>query len=299
MQAQDLRAARLAVRARAPGLVADEVGPGLVRTWLMRGTLHLVTADDWPWLHALTAPRALTANARRLAQLGAAPEDADPIVALLGSDGPMTRRAIAARLGSDPRVVVTGLTPPAPRGGQTPALAHLLHRAALEGRVVMDGDRFVRTDPPPAVDRDAALAELARRYLRGHGPATAADLARWSGLPLRDARAGLLAIAREIAEVGGGLVDLAAREPADGALGPRLLPMYDPYLLGWADRSFAVPTALARRVHPGGGIVRATATVDGVVVGTWSAEGLDVPDPDVFAEEHADVVRFLVTAARP
>lgn len=282
------------MRARAPGLVATEVEPGLVRTWLMRGTLHLVVADDWPWLHALTAPRALTANARRLAQLGAAPEDADAVVALLGGDGPLTRREIAARLGSDPRTVVKGPTPRAPRGGLTPALAHLLHRAALEGRVVMDGDRFVRTHPPSAVDRDAALAELARRYLRGHGPATAADLARWSGLPLRDARAGLSAIASELV-AHGGLVDLAAREPAGGPLGPRLLPMYDPYLLGWADRSFAVPPALARRVHPGGGIVRATATVDGIVVGTWSAQGLDVPDPAVFTEEAADIARFLAS----
>ena len=61
---------------------------------------------------------------------------------------------------------------------------------------------------PKPVDRDKALAELARRYLAGHGPASDRDLARWAGLPLRDARAGLSAIAGELEELGDGLVDL-------------------------------------------------------------------------------------------
>jgi hypothetical protein len=78
-----------------------------------------------------------------------------------------------------------------------------------------------------------------------------------------------------------------------------LLPAFDPYLLGWKDRSFAVPAEHARRVHPGGGIVRATAVDDGVAVGTWTlrsgAVGLDAFDEDPgdrFAAEAADVERF-------
>ena len=253
VQAQDLRAARLALRARSPGLVAGDVGPGLVRTWLLRGTLHLVAADDWPWLHALTSPRAMTASDRRLRQLGVSPDDVDAVVARLGEEGPLTR----AELGVIP---------------------HVLHRAALEGRVVMDGDRFVRVEPPPPVERDRALAELGRPYLHAHAPADARDLAAWSGLPLGDARAALAAA--------------KPPPPVDEPIGPRLLPAFDEYLLGWKDRSFAVPPALAKRVHPGGGILRATATVDGIAVGTWSAKGLDVPDPSLFAGELADVARF-------
>jgi hypothetical protein len=167
---------------------------------------------------------------------------------------------------------------------------------------------------PPPIDRDAALAELARRYLRGHGPATAADLAGWAGMPLRDARAGLAAIASELVERGD-LVDLAARGAEVGggaraatpaaAIPPRLLGAFDPYLLGWKDRTFAVATEHARRVHPGGGMVRATATVDGRVVGTWTLPGGEV-ERELFAraakrafqEEAADVARFL-TSARP
>jgi hypothetical protein len=123
---------------------------------------------------------------------------------------------------------------------------------------VLCGEQRFRQAPPNAVvDRDAALGELARRYLRGHAPAADIDLAAWSGLPLRDARRGL--------ERAG---DVAS--PAPGRIPPRLLPAFDPYLLGWKDRSFAVPDALAKQVHPGGGILRAVVTDDGLVTGTWS-----------------------------
>src|SRR5207237_1004861 len=68
---------------------------------------------------------------------------------------------------------------------------------------------------PGAVDRDAALAELARRYLAGHGPAGDRDLAKWAGLPLRDVRRGLAAIASELEQGSDGLVDLAGRPGGD------------------------------------------------------------------------------------
>ncbi len=155
-------------------------------------------------------------------------------------------------------------------------------------------------------DREAALAELARRYLRGHGPATPADLGAWAGLALRDARAGLRSIAGELVELDGGLVDLAARDLALHRLPPRLLPAFDPYLLGWKDRSFAVPAEHARRVHPGGGVLRAVATVDGRAVGTWTAprrgdrlavdlelfSPLRTDDAVSLRAEAADVARF-------
>jgi len=146
--------------------------------------------------------------------------------------------------------------------------------------------------PPAApVDRDAALAELARRYLAGHAPATDRDLAAWSGLPLRDARAGLGRIGSELRRDGELLGLRRARRRRD-PVPPRLLPAFDPYLLGWRDRAFAVPPALAKAVHPGGGIVRATAIVDGLAVGCW-----DIAD-DRFAAERADVERFLSGARR-
>jgi hypothetical protein len=319
VQAQDLRAGRLALRARVAGLAAADVDAALTEdrsvmvAWLMRGTLHLVGRDDYPWLLGLTAPTRLSTSRRRLGQEGVSPDDAERAVKIveraLADAGPLTRPELAER------IAAKGIRT---EGQATP---HLLLLAALRGIAVLgplrdDGAHaFVLVRdwlgaPPPTElegpDRDAALAELARRYLTGHGPAAPADLAAWSGLPLRDARAGLSAIASELAQRDDDLVDLAARDRPPDAIPPRLLPAFDPYLLGWKDRSFAVASAHAKRVHPGGGMLRATATVDGLAVGTWSAAGGEV-GLDLFArvapavevalrDDAADVERFVQAA---
>jgi winged helix DNA-binding protein len=295
VQAQDDRAARLAVRARTTGLRATDVDAALtadralVVGWLMRVTLHLVAREDYAWLLGLTAPQGEATGRRRLAQEGVTPGETERAVAVveraLAADGPLTRMQLGARIRA------AGVR------AEGQALPHLLAVAARRGIVVRgpvdDGDqRFVlarewlgaRPVVPLAGEaRDAALAELARRYLGGHGPASAGDLASWSGLALRDARRGLEAIAPELSALPGaaGLVDLAARSagggggPAAAALAPRLLPAFDPYLLGWKERAFAVPARHARRVHPGGGMLRAVATADGRAVATWSARRRD------------------------
>jgi Winged helix DNA-binding domain len=305
VQAQDLRAARLALRARTDGLSATDVDAplddgSLVVGWLNRGTLHLVHRDDYGWLLSLTAPGRMTANARRLSQEGVAPSDADRAVGIveraLADDGPLTRAELAQRIAA--RGIRT-------EGQATP---HLLMLAALRGIAVLgpvrgDGQAYALArdwlgGAPRPPERYAALAELARRYLAAHGPASAADLAAWTGLPLRDARAGLTAIASDLAERDG-LADLTGRAAAPRRIPPRLLPAFDSYLLGWKDRSFAVPAAHAKQVHPGGGMVRATATVDGLVVGTWTAPGgtvhLELREAAPLADEVADVERFLLT----
>jgi hypothetical protein len=301
VQAQDLRAARLALRARGAASAAAEVDAALgeerslVIAWLMRGTLHLVAREDHGWLHALCAGQGEAAGRRRLGQLGVGdPERGVRVIErALADEGPLGRPALAERLRA------AGVR------AEGQAVPHLLALAARRGTVVRAGDGFALAEDwlgpveaPP--DRDAALAELARRYLRGHGPATAADVAAWSGVGLRDARAGLAAVADELA-ADGELVDLAGRtDPAPSP--PRLLPAFDPYLLGWKDRSFAVDPAHARRVRPGGGMIRATAVVDGCVVGTWTMPGgrvalepfgaLDAGVEGALAEEGRRIERF-------
>src|SRR5262249_1323978 len=107
VQAQDLRSARLAVRARAPGSSlagldrALTVDRSLVIGWLNRGTLHLVRAEDYWWLHALTTPPLFTGNARRLEQTGVGARAAEKGVALIEralDDGPLTRDELRDRL---------------------------------------------------------------------------------------------------------------------------------------------------------------------------------------------------------
>jgi hypothetical protein len=274
VQGQDPRGARLAVRARTEGLTAGDVDWALTEerslliTWLNRGTLHLVRSEDYPWLHALTTPPLLTSSARRLSQEGVSPAAGERGVTViersLAKEGPLTRLQLRERLDS------AGV----PTEGQ--ALIHLLFLTTLRGIAVrgpMVGSEHAYVlaadwlEPTKPVDRDAALVELARRYLVGHAPADDRDLARWAGLPLRDARAGLAAIASELAEREDGLVHLAARPPVAELPAPRLIGAFDPVLLGWTSRE----AILGPHTHlvTLNGIFRPFAMVKGRAVANW------------------------------
>jgi hypothetical protein len=317
IQSQNLRAGRLAVRARTTGLTAAGVNAELdagavVVTWLCRGTLHMACREDYPWLLGLSAPTQRQSNLRRLGQCGYSPDRAgkaaDLIVRLLADEGPLRRSAIGERLEAAGYALADQ------------ALVHLLFLPSLDGRIIRGPfhgaeQAFVLVRDwlgaePRALgsdERPAALAELARRYLAGHGPASAPDLALWAGLPLRDAVAGFEGAAASLREVGGGLVDLASRGRAAGTLPPRLLPAFDAYLLGWKDRTYGVPPERVSEVRMGG-LIRPVALVDGMAVGTWATRGggrrlaVDVEWWGEVGEaaraaletEAADVVRFEV-----
>jgi hypothetical protein len=286
VQAQDERALALALRARGSGFGFSDVGAsrGLVVGWLMRGTLHLVCVEDWWWLWTLTARRVGPGDA------------AGRLVAeVLAGEGPLVRAALLERLAAKGLVLE----------GQ--AFPHLLADCCARGEVVLTPARaFVLAvdwvGPRVEVDRGDALRSLGARYAAAHAGAGPEDLAAWSGLGLRAARAALAGVGSRDAPADHappadvGVVVLAGREHLRQ---PRLLPAFDPYLLGWKDRAFAVPAALKRRAFPGGGMLRAVTLADGLVTGTWTAPGgrvqLDTPDPDAFAREAADVERFLRT----
>ena len=296
IQGQDPRGARLAVRARSEGLVASDVDRALdqrrlIITWVNRGTLHLIRAEDYPLLHALTTPPLWTSCRTRLRQTGvdetAAERGVATVARALADEGPMTRAQLRERLDSAD----------VPTAGQ--ALVHVLFFASLQGICVRGPMRgrehaFVstrdwlgpvmgagwtpeRTSPQfvsdgvhPAPSRDASLGELARRYLVGHGPATAADLARWAGISLGDARAGLKKIARRIVDLGDGLVDLRKREDPAPLPPPRLLGAFDPLLLGWESRERVVGEH--KLLVTNNGLFRPFALVKGRAVATWSLQ---------------------------
>jgi hypothetical protein len=252
-------------------------GP-LVLTWSFRGTRHLHHVDDVRWLLSIFGPAYAVGAPARNRQLGIAGAAGDGAVRAVTDAirrrGPLTRpqvKEVLARQGVDV-------------AGQAPI--HVLRRAALEGVLCVvpdddDGETYVALDDrvpaarPP--DREAALAELARRYLRGYGPATPRDLAAWSGLARRMAEAAWRGIVDELLEVltpagpmwilraSSRTISAAARMP-----GPvRLLPAFDALLLGHADRAVLVPPGHARRVNAGGGMIRPTVLTDDGVVGTW------------------------------
>jgi Winged helix DNA-binding domain len=302
LQAQDLRAARLAYRARGTGFDVGAVGRSrsLVTTWLMRGTLHTVPRADVRWLLELLQPARGSGAARRRA-LGlddALLDRALPVVVAALADGPLTRGAVADR------VRAAGI---ALAAGQAPV--HLLGMAAREGLVCRGPDAgdeatYALLDAPDStLDRPAAVVRLAHRYLAGHGPATAADLATWSGLPLRDARAGLAGTDAVAVTIAGepGFRPAGDAVEEDGTV--RLVPAYDEYLLGYRGRSLAVEPRHAGRIHGGGGVIAPAILAGGRVVGRWSqrrsGDVLTVTVepfgrlPSGLDEEAADLGRYL------
>jgi DNA glycosylase AlkZ-like len=310
VQAQDLRSARLAVRARTSGLSAGEVDAALteqqtlVVAWLNRGTLQLVRREDYWWLHELTTPPLFTGNARRLAQTGVTADAAErgvvAIMHALAEGGPLTRMELRDR------VDAAGV----PTAGQ--ALVHLLMLACLRGVAVrgpLRGKQHAYVlardwlDPPEPVERERALAELARRYLHGHAPADERDLAKWAGLPLRDARAGLNAIATKVVQRRDGLLELKSAS-GDGTPRACLLDQWDPLLVGWRSRETLLeryPRRASAEAH-----YRPFAYVRARAVATWSLRGgqvtvgepfapLDRAEREELATDVADVLRFLST----
>lgn len=296
VQAQDPRAARLAIRVRTSEERASAVDRALtddrslIITWANRGTLHLIAAEDEPFLHALTTPQLRSTSDRRLMQEGVSPPAANrgtkAIAKALGEQGPMTRAQL--------RVVLDKAG--VPTAGQ--ALVHVLFRATLDGLIVrgpvVGGDHaFVLVSDwlgeRPKVDRGRALAELARRYLAGHGPAAVRDLAKWAQLPLRDARAGLQAIASELDQRPDGLVDLRRRLEAP-VPPPRLLGPFDPLLLGWESRQFLLDGR--PEVITANGIFKAIALVRGRPAGIWTLPGGTV-ELQLFEEQTTATVAAL------
>ncbi len=311
VQGQDPRGVRLAIRSRTAGLSAADVDRAmseqrtLVITWLNRGTLHLVRSEDYPWLQALTAPRMLTANARRLAQEGVSPDDAERAAKViersLVEEGPLIREQLRER------IAAAGVR----TDGQ--AIVHLLMLASLRGLIVrgpvvaghhafvLVRDWLGGFGSARPVDRELALAELARRYLVGHAPADERDLAKWSGLPLRDIRAGLSMIASHLVQRRDGLLGLAGRRTSAALPRPRLLGAFDPVLLGWRSREEILGSH--HQVVTVNGLFRPFALVRGRAAATWSMpagkvllepfRGLSREDTAALAADAEDVVRFL------
>ncbi|MDB5076855.1 MAG: hypothetical protein JWO42_3034 [Chloroflexi bacterium] len=288
IQAQDPRAAALAVRPRSTGLLASDVAEArnhtrsIVRTWAMRGTLHLLAAEDAGRLVALLGPAIIAGGARRRHELGLDENVCDrglqAIRAILASQGPLTRAELVERLAA--RGIVLDPKSQAP--------FHLVGYAALSGVICFGPDRTpleptyvlvedwlgVQNPLPPEI----ALAELARRYLHAYGPAELEDFTWWSGLPKRQARAAWKLIADQLTEVtlgdrrGWMLTEQAASidEQIDTTLpAVRLLPSFDAYILGYRNRDSFVPSPFAARINRGGGMLHPVLVVDGLVAGTW------------------------------
>lgn len=247
----------------------------IVRTWPMRGTLHFVAAADVRWMLELLTPRVIAGSARRLQQL----ELTDPILArsaelfvhALQGGKQLSRNAMYQVLEA------ADISPAGQRG------IHILGQLAQKGLLCFgprEGKQptFALLDEwaPGAkrMERDEALAELARRYFTGHGPATVQDFMWWSGLTAADARAGLEMVKAQLTQAisDGTTYWMSQHQPSVDAGSTRAfaLPSFDEYLLGYRDRGAVLNPLHSQRVNPGSnGMFSPTIVIDGQVVGTW------------------------------
>ena len=289
LQGQDLPGAALSVALRCGARGCEAVRQALdagtvVRSWPMRGTLHLVAAEDLSWMLTLLAPRADAAARRRRDRLGL-----DEAALARGAELVVAALEAAPASGLRRRELLDVLAAGCAVQGQ--AGAHLLTHLATSGLVVLGpvraGEQLVvlARDWLPSTlprERDEALAELALRYFSSHGPASVADLARWAMLTRGDARAATDAARPHLEAVVVDGVEMlmdpstparleAAGREADGVL---LLPGFDEIVLGYADRSPTLDRAHEVLVVPGGnGVFRATVLAGGRAVATWSRGG--------------------------
>jgi Winged helix DNA-binding domain len=283
MQAQDFAGALWSVGVRAPGTrVADVTGAlddgRIVRSWPMRGTLHLTAPEDLPWMLELIGPRMLATIAPRRRQLGISDDTiaaaADLVRAELDGGRTATRAELFVILerAGEPTAAQRGIN---------------LLGALCQSRVLCLGPRrgaqhtFVLFDEwlpaAPPREREESLRELALRYFRSHGPATARDLAWWTQLLVSDVRTAIESARDGLEEIEvDGVVYLqsvdapAARGEEDAAPVMLALPGFDELLLGYRDRAASLEPEWAERVVPGkNGLFLSTIVDDGRVLGTW------------------------------
>ncbi|WP_437826344.1 winged helix DNA-binding domain-containing protein [Sorangium sp. So ce1153] len=278
VQAQDYAGAKWAIAQRTTDVTDAALDRlfndgKILRTHVLRPTWHLVTPQDIRWMLGLTAPRVNAANAYQYRQLEL--DDAvfarsnDALVKALQGGAQLTRTEIA-RAYEEAGIRASGLR-----------LAYLLMRAELDAIVCsgpLRGKQFTyalldeRAPRAKELRYDEALAELARRYLASHGPALVKDFAWWSGLTLKEARAGIETAKAHLQHeaVGGKVYWFAAGQAACGEIETplvHLLPNYDEYVIAYKDHSATLDPALSSR--GGDALMAHLVVLDGRVVGGW------------------------------
>lgn len=279
MQAQDYPHSKWAVGLRCNGVteagveraIADR---SIVRTWAMRGTLQLIAAEDVHWLLALVGSRIIARGAaddvRRFGLDEAEFARIDKLFDKILRGKQMTRKETYAALEAN------GISTDGQRG------YHILARAGLKGQICFGewhgkAETFTLLDewllPTRTLKRDEALAELALRYFRSHGPATLQDFAWWSSLTVAEARAGIAGAKPKLIQetVGEAMYWLTDDVAPAKVKSPdvHVLPGFDEYLLGYTDRSPILEKVHNASVIHSNGIFKPTVVVDGQIVGTW------------------------------
>jgi hypothetical protein len=282
VQAQDYSGGLWGIGLRLPGSTLVDIEKALIdrkiiRTWPMRGTLHLVPARDARWMLELLAPRVIRQSTRRYRELGLNDEVFERSESLISQalvgGRQQTREALYDVLAKG------GINPEGQRS------YHILGYLAQKGVICLGAregkqQTFVLFDEWVAesrrLERDEALAKISRRYFTSHGPATLMDFVWWTGLAAADAKAGLEMIEADLMQevIDGNhywlkpsSIPVWEDEPPIACL----LPNYDEYMIGYKDRSAMFPALPEKSDSQAYGRIALNHTIiiDGVIVGGW------------------------------
>jgi len=279
MQAQDYPGALWSIGLRLPGSTKGDIEQAIarreiVRTWPMRGTLHFVPANDTRWMLELMTPRIIRGTAARVRNLelndAIFARSERLIVNALTGDKQLTRTALCQLLDDN------GIATQGQRG------IHILSRlsqqgvlcfAAHEGKQPTFALLHEWVPTAKSLPKDESLALVAERYFSSHGPATMQDFRWWSGLLAKDAIMGLELVKHKfITEtVDGKQYYLPKSTPKiSTSSNLHLLPGFDEYMLGYSDRSAALPSLHSQKIVPGNnGMFLSTIVINGHIAGLW------------------------------
>lgn len=278
IQGQDYLGAKWSVGLRLPGSSDADIENAIidrtiVRTWAMRGTLHLITASDVRWIRDLLAPRIIANNARRYRELEL---DEDTLA--------RSNKLLEKALQNNKQLTRTALLDILKQNGistEGQRAPFMLQRASFDGLIcqsIMQGKDplYYSMDTLPKSkirERDEALAELAKRYFISRGPAILQDFIWWSGLSAADAKKGMEVVKSQLIHeiIDGQTYYFASATKIDQDKSPSayLLPGFDEYLLSYKNRALMMDTAYMKTLTPTNGILPPTIVINGKVTGTW------------------------------
>ena len=247
----------------------------VVRSSLLRLTLHAVHADDHPAVYRAMLPslRASRLKDRRFTDTGLTAEDLDRLLPSLHRllVEPHTQAEIESFLEEQ-------LGKHEPRAWWALRMYAPLHHAPTGGPWSFERVRSFVAAPENDLPHDEAVKRLVLRYLAGFGPASVQDIAQFTMLRMKVLREALATLDDDLVGLvgldgpeGSALLDVpdGPRPAADTPAPVRLLPRWDSILLAYADRSRIIPPELRPEIIRRNGDVLATVLVDGYVAGVW------------------------------
>ena len=254
----------------------------LVKTSLMRQTLHLIPTDEFSLYIAALRPTRFAQAMRVMERCGITRPESEAIIPLIMetlSAGPLSRPAIAAAIRPKASKQVRFWMENSWSLVRLPVAEGLICYGRGEGNEIV----FIRTDhwlpklKLKLISATEAQCILLRKYLRAYGPATLNDFSHWAGIPMQEVKPLRALLEPELAEIPGSKNSLLLREDV-AALGSRpstttsirLLPNFDSYLLAHREKDHLLSPQHYKRVYRNQGWISPVVLIDGAIAGVWS-----------------------------